>query len=287
MNRSAALFCLLFFSLLLSFVSVEAIAEELDLVNRPINATGLTGLLVTTAPYTLPPKTVEIGAAVLYESSIRPDYSVIEFPLILSVGVGTNMEIGLRGSYYSLKEGPTTTAVNLHGIGDIQLSYKWNFMPQAEYSRIPGLSLLITGIFPVEDDVNKKLGSVMHWGLRAGLSTGTELSWKEHILGIYADAQVAGQDLTENRLQDIYGIFNAGLLLPISKYQNLQILAEYSIVNGKNRLSLTGGDYTALTFGIRLVSERFNLTMGTQYLHKQVENYDNSSRVIGLMSMKF
>jgi hypothetical protein len=77
------------------------------------------------------------------------------------------------------------------------------------------------------------------------------------------------------------------LLYPISKYQNLQILVEYSIVNGKDKISLIGGDYTALTFGIRLVSERFNLTMGTQYLHKQVENYDNSSRVIGLMSMKF
>ncbi len=127
----------------------------------------------------------------------------------------------------------------------------------------------------------------MHWGLRAGLATGTEITWKQHILAIYADAQVAGQDLTESRLEDLYGIFNAGLLFPISKYDNLQILSEYTIVYGKNKTSVTGGDYTALTFGIRLVSERFNMTIGSQYLHKQVEGFDNSSRVVGLISMKF
>jgi hypothetical protein len=128
---------------------------------------------------------------------------------------------------------------------------------------------------------------VAHWGVRFGLAIGSELSWKDHLLAIYADAQVAGQDLSEDRLKDVYGMFNAGLLFPISKYQNLQILVEYSIVTGMNRISLIGGDYTALTYGIRLVSERFNLTMGTQFLHKDEDNFDNSSRVIGLMSMKF
>ena len=278
---------LLIIYLFLLFFRTDVFADELELVNRPINTNGLTGLIFTTAPYTLPSGTVEIGAAVLYESSVTPDYSVMEFPLIVAVGLGKNMEIGVKGSYYNLKENPTTTAVNLRATGDIQVSYKWNFLPQAEYSRVPGLSLLITGILPVENDVNKKIDSAMHWGLRAGLSTGTELTWKEHILGIYADAQVAGQDLTDSHLKDVYGIFNAGLIYPISKYQNLQILSEYSIVFGKNRVSVTGGDYTALTFGIRLVSERFNLTMGSQYLHKQAEGFDNSSRIIGLMSMKF
>jgi len=287
MNRPRMFIHVLFFFLVLSFPGLDVFADEIDLINRPINTNGLTGLMFTTAPYTLPTGTVEIGVAVLYESSVKPDYSVMEFPLIMAVGLGRNMEIGVRGSYYNLKENPTTTAVNLRAAGDVQVSYKWNFLPQAEFSRAPGLSLIITGIIPVEDDVNKKIDSATHWGLRAGLSTGTELTWKQHILAIYADAQVAGQDLTERRLEDIYGIFNAGLLFPISKYDNLQILTEYTIVYGKNKTSVTGGDYTALTFGIRLVSERFNLTMGSQYLHKQVEGFDNSSRIIGLISMKF
>jgi hypothetical protein len=287
MNRIPPISCLLTFFLLVSFFGIEVFAEELDLVNRPINTNGLTGLLFTTAPYTLPPKTVEIGAAALYESSVTPDYAITEFPLILSAGIGTNMEIGLRGSYFSLNEGSTTTAGSRRSSGDIQLSWKWNFKPQAEYSRIPGASLFITSVFPIESDANKRIDSVAHWGMRLGLSIGSELGWKDHIVGIYADAQVAGQDFSDDDLKDIYGMFNAGLLFPISKYQNLQILVEYSIVSGKNRITMTGGDYTALTYGIRLVSERFNLTMGTQFLHKQEEGFDNSSRVIGLMSMKF
>jgi hypothetical protein len=38
-----------------------AVAEELEIVNRPVNTSGLTGLLMTTSPYTLAPGTVEIG----------------------------------------------------------------------------------------------------------------------------------------------------------------------------------------------------------------------------------
>jgi len=52
-------------------------------------------------------------------------------------------------------------------------------------------------------------------------------------------------------------------------------------------MSLGGANYTGLTYGLRLVTERFNLTIGTQSLHKKLEGYDNSGRVIGLMSMKF
>lgn len=62
---------------------------------------------------------------------------------------------------------------------------------------------------------------------------------------------------------------------------------EYSLVSGKDKISLNGGDYSALTYGLRLVSERFNLTIGTQFLRKQIEGYDNSGRVIGSLSMKF
>jgi len=47
-----------------------------------------------------------------------------------------------------------------------------------------------------------------------------------------------------------------------------------------------GGDYTAATYGLRLLSEQFNLTIGTQFLRKRTEGYGNSGRVVGLMSMK-
>jgi hypothetical protein len=59
------------------------------------------------------------------------------------------------------------------------------------------------------------------------------------------------------------------------------------MVSRKDNNTLSGGDYTALTYGLRLVSAQFNLTFGTQFLRKKVEGYDNSSRLIGLISMKF
>jgi len=281
-------FALLFLCALLFLWLADVVqAEELEIVNRPVNISGLTGLLITTSPYTLAPGTVEIGASILYENSIRPDYTATEFPLSATIGISNNSELGLRGSYYSISEGPTGSSVVTRKTGDIELSYKWTVIPQPEASIRPAVALIITGILPMDDNSDRKADSVLHWGMRLGISVGTEISWQEHILGIYADGQIAGQDLNNERLKDAYQIYNAGLLFPISKYKNLQMFIEYSLITGKDLLTLTGGDYTALTYGLRLVTDRFNLTIGSQSLHKKLEGYDNSGRVIGFISMKF
>ncbi len=262
-------------------------AEELMVVNRPVNTSGLTGLLLTTAPYTLNSGTVEIAASVQYESSVRPEFTITEYPLSVSMGIPHNSEIAIKGSFYNLQEGPTGTAITERKTGDVEISYKWNFYPSSETSLLPACSLIIGGNFPTENNRDRKIDAAIRWGARLGLSMGTEISWRDHVLGIYADANVQGQDPTERRLQDIYEIYNAGILFPISKHQNLQMLLEYTIVQGHQRIALEGGDYSALTYGLRLVGERFNLTMGAQFLHKKTEGYDNSGKVIGLMSMKF
>ncbi len=273
--------------LLIVIAGTPAAAEEIMVVNHPVNTSGLTGLLLTTAPYTLNPGTVEIAASVLYENSVRPEYTVTEYPLSISIGLPHNSEIAVRGSFYTLKEGPTGTAITERKTGDVEISYKWNFYPSSESSIRPAFSLIVAGNFPTENNADMKIDAATRWGARLGLSAGTEISWRDHILGIYADANVKGQDPTEKRLQDIYEIYNAGLLFPISKHQNLQMLLEYTIVQGHQRITLGGGDYTAFTYGLRLVGERFNLTMGAQFLRKKAEGYDNSGRIIGLMSMKF
>jgi hypothetical protein len=262
-------------------------ADELDIVNHPVNTSGLTGLLYTTSPYTLTPGMIEIGASVLSENSVIPDFTITEYPVSVTVGLTPDSEIALRGSYFNIKEGPTGTTAVERKTGDVELSYKWNFLPQPEDSRRPTAALFVTGIAPVDNNSDKKISSIAHWGMRLGLSVGAEISWKDHVLGVYADGQVAGQDLTETRLRDLYGIMNAGLLFPISKNRNLQMFIEYSLVSRKDNNSLSGGDYTALTYGLRLVSSQFNLTFGTQFMRKKVEGYDNSGRVIGLISMKF
>lgn len=282
------IFIVLFFLGALLFLwSAAAPAEELEIVNHPVNTSGLTGLLITTSPYTLTPGTVEIGASIQSENSIRPDYTITEYPLSVTVGISNTSELAFKSSYFSIAEGATGSTVMTRTSGDLELSYKWNFMPQPEASMRPAVAMVVSGIMPTEHNNDMKANSVSHWGMRLGIAVGTEVSWKDHVLGIYADGQVAGQDLTNKKLKDLYGIVNAGLLFPISKYQNLQMFIEYSLITQKDVMTLSGGDYTALTYGLRLVTERFNLTIGTQSLHKQIEGYDNSGRVIGLMSMKF
>ncbi len=262
-------------------------ADDIDVVNHPVNTSGLTGLLFTTAPYTLNPGTVELGASLLSEHSLIPDFSITEYPLSVTVGLPHNSEIALKGSYYLLKEGPTATAPTESKSGDLGLLYKWNFMPPKEDSVRPSLAFILGGSVPTDNNNDMKISSVIHWAMRFGFSGGTEITWREHIVGIYADAQAMGQDLTEKRLSDFYEMYNAGVLLPISKYQNLQMFAEYSLVQGKKRLTVSGGDFSALTYGLRLVSEQFNLTIGTQFLHKQNESYGNSDRMMAMVSAKF
>jgi hypothetical protein len=264
-----------------------AVAEEMEIVNRPVNTSGLTGLLITSSPFTLTPGTVEIGASIQSENSIRPDFTITEYPLSATIGISNSSELAFKSSYFTISEGPTGSNVITRKTGDIELSYKWTFMPKPETSLRPAAALIVTGIMPTDDNSDRKTNSVTHWGMRLGISVGTEINWKDHVLGIYADGQVAGQDLTDNKLKDLYGIINAGLLFPISKYKNLQMLIEYSLITHKGMMTLSGRDYTALTYGLRLVTEQFNLTIGTQSLHKQIEGYDNSGRVIGLMSVKF
>ncbi len=273
--------------ILLAFVYRPVSAEELPIVNRPVNTSGLTGLLFTTAPYTLNSGTMEVAVSVLYESSVTPEYTSTEYPLSISIGLPHNSELAVRGSYYVLEEGPTGTEITERKTGDVEISYKWNFYPPSESSSRPAFSLIVAGNFPTENNTDRKIDAAIHWGAKLGLSVGTEISWSDHILGIYADANIKGQDATEPRLQDVYEIYDAGLIFPISKFQNLQMLLEYNVVQGREKITLQGGDYSALTYGLRLVSEQFNLTMGAQFLHKTTEGYDNTGRIIGLMSMKF
>jgi|SRR5208337_1632148 len=280
------LFLLIFVGACLAFSS-NVKAEEIEMVNRPVNSWGLTGLLFTTAPYTLAPGTIEIGASVQSESSVTPDYTLTQYPLSVTMGIAKNSELAIRGTYFNLNEGPTFTVPTARKAGNVALLYKWNFSPQEEGSARPAVALILTGNVPIEKNSDLRINDASHWGMSIGISTGTEIGWRNYLIGIYADGQLAGQDVTQNRLRDIYEIFNAGVLLPISKYRNLQMFLEYTIVHGKDVLTVDGGDYSAVTYGVRLVSERFNLTLGTQFLRKDVDEYDNSSRVVGLTSVKF
>lgn len=263
-------------------------AEELDIINRPVNTSGLTGLLFTTAPYVIPAGTVEVGTSIVSESSIEPKYTSTRYPLSVTFGIDQRSELSLKGSYLTIKDGPTSTAITFRKVGNLEVNYKRNFLARSE-DETGGFSaaLLTSGYLPLDDTQGKFVDFASHWGLKAGIAVGDEISWQDHILGIYADVSIIGHDLTEKRLSDVYEVINAGLILPISKHRNLQVLIEYTAVFDKDLLSFDGGNYSAVTSGLRLVGESFNLTIGTQFLRKQANGFDNSNKVLAIMSAKF
>lgn len=285
-RRSSCILSFVVSALSVPFILVSAaMAEDLEMINRPVNSSGMTGLLFTTAPFTLDPKTVEVAVAAFSESSTIPNYTISELPaLSITVGVSPGMELALKGSYFNETVGGGSN--KLRGSGDAELTCKWNFLPQSEASSYPAIALLVAGIAPTSNK-NLNLGGVSHWGAKLGLSAGSEILWGEHVLGIYADGQMVVHDLSDDRVRDRYGIANAGFLLPISKYRNLQMLIEYNVVFGVDRIATQGGNYSAVTYGLRLVTEKFNLTIGTQFLRKEETGFENSTRIVGMTSLKF
>lgn len=258
--------------------------DEVEMVNRPVNSRGLTGLIITTSPFVLPAGTVEAGAGILTEDSTTPKFTVSEYTALVAAGLGKNMELALRGSYFRNED--NNTGAKTRGPGDTEIALKWNFLPPKEDSARPLAALFVTGIIPT-GDAEKGMSLVNNWGARIGFSGGAEISWDEHILGFYADIQLVLQDLSNQAYRDAYYTADAGILFPISKYRNLQLILEYTIVEGRDASMADGGDYTAFTPGLRLVSTRFNLTFGSELINKQEKGYDNSSRLIGILSMKF
>jgi hypothetical protein len=260
-------------------------AEELEMVNRPINTNGLTGLLYTTTPYTLPSGVLEAGYASMSEESAIPAYTLNEYALVLAAGIGHDMEIAVRSTFFSRQTGSTSSQKS-RGAGNVEVFYKWNFKPQQEYSSVPGVALLLTAVFP-PDDNKSEFNQVKNWGARIGLSAGSEITWEEHIFGLYADATMAFRDLSNSLYRDRYGSMNAGILLPISKQRNLQLFLEYGFVGGKDVETVYGLDYSAITYGLRMVSERMNLTIGAQFQHKERTGFGDSGNIVGMASIKF
>jgi hypothetical protein len=260
-------------------------AEDFEMVNRPINTNGLTGLLYTTMPYTLAPGSIEAGFASIAEDSAIPAYTLNEYTVVLAAGIGHDMELAVRSTYFSQQTG-TSAIQKSRGNGNAEILYKWNFKPQQEYSATPAVAFLLTAIFPSGDN-KSGFTQVRNWGAHIGISAGSEISWEEHIFGIYADATMTVHDLSNSRYRDRYGSMNAGILLPISKARNLQLFLEYGFVGGKDVSNVYGSDYTAITYGLRMVSERMNLTIGTQFQHKTLSGYGNSGKVVGMASVKF
>ncbi len=282
--------CLLAASLCIVAVPASSVSsaevnprEELEVINRPVNVSGLTGLLVTTSPFTVPYKTIEFSLGALSEKSSRPDYSLNQLPSVtITAGVSERSEVTIGWSYV---QKILTESGRQRGTGNPSLAWKYAVFPQDDSSSMPAVAL-IASIAGAGNNKDIDLNGILHWGAGIGLAIGREISLGDHIVALYADGQLVVHDLDEERARDRYGLLNAGLLVPISKNRNLQMIIEYNTAFDIDRITPQGGDYSALLYGLRLVTERFNLSLGSQFIHKQVDGFDNSNRIVATMSMK-
>lgn len=270
------------FVVLLLILPSAAPADELEMINRPVNSQGLTGLLFTTAPYTLPHRTFEIGASTLSERSFSPDYTVSSYALTITYGLTGRSEIALKSAYWYEED---AAKERTRGMGDSEIAYKWSFLGPREDSARPALSIISKVILPTGDR-SSGMNSVENWGAGIGLAAGGEVFLEDYVMGYYADGMVLGQDLQKEKKHDKYLTANAGVLLPISKHRNLQMFLEYNLMRSKDAIFLNEVDFTAVTYGLRLVNSRYNLTFGSQFKHRNAPGYDNASRIIGMASIK-
>jgi len=90
--------------------------------------------------------------------------------------------------------------------------------------------------------------------MRFGIAIGSEIEWQDYVFGAYADYQYALQDLSDDQYRTSITPEHR-LLMPISKYRNLQLLIEYNRMDAGTS-DAHEVDYSAMTYGLRLVSER-------------------------------
>ena len=266
--------------------SRERRAEEvIQVINRPPNIQGLTGLLVMNSAFTRPAGTLAVGASALVEDSKTPDYSVVQVPITLTYGITDTIEAGIKVKYVnyakSLESGP----------GDSELAVKWRLNTHSATS--PELAIGLAGILPTADDT-KGLNDVVNWGAKfMVLATSETRIGDNSFLGIYLETQAVFIDGFSagngTNTQDRYGVINIGLLLPISESNRLQAMLELSdnVRKRHTRTVLAEGDQSGVTPALRYVTDTLSVTAGIQFLRKDTKGYEDTLRWIGTLSYQF
>ncbi len=295
--RSFGALLAIFFCSLLAFAHTAFSADwgylrkEADdptlMVNRPVNIQGLTGLIVANSAYTQPKGGFTIGLSGLGENSSTPNYSIAQGIFTATYGASDRIEVGLRAKM--IVEGLGSSSQRQTGAGDTDLLVKWRVTSQTD--ELPAVALGVGLILPTGDR-DKGFSEAKHEGIRLMLIGAHEKEMPGGIvLGFYADGQVVLIDQLERRTgnpyNDRYGIVNAGILVPLTESNQLQVILEYNLVTGKSVLTLGEEDYTAITPGLRYVTPRFNFTAGVQFLNKNIGGYSNDERYIATISYRF
>jgi hypothetical protein len=243
--------------------------------------------MVMNSAFTQPAGTLAVGGAVMFEDSNKPDYRIIQAPVTLTFGITDMIEAGIKIKYvdYDIM----TPKASEGGFGDSEVAVKWRWKTHSATS--PELAIGLAGIIPTGSEP-KGLNDVTNWGAKFMVMASSETKiFTNSFLGLYLEAQAVYIDEgnTKTSTQDRYGVINAGVLLPVSTNNRLQIMLELNDTLYKNntKTALAEGDQLGITPALRYVTDSMCFTAGAQLLHKDTKGYEDTIRWIGTVSYRF
>ncbi len=272
-----------------SYGALPKYAADDQIINRPVNMQGLTGLLFTNSAYTQPAGSVTFGISGLGENSDIPDYSVAQGAATITIGLTDRVEAGVRGKMFGTNFGSSTGPET--GTGDTDLLLKWNFSAQGE--NMPALAFGFGWTFPTGDP-EMGFTEIKYESIKLMvIAAGENKVLNDGFLGIYMEAQAVFNDQLhkdgDSPYKEKYGVVNAGILFPLSDDNHLQLLFEYTSVLKRDYALLYDRNYRGVVPSLRYVTENFNLTLGLQRISRADAGpgANEANRFAGTMSYRF
>jgi hypothetical protein len=193
----------------------------------------------------------------------------------LDYGLLENLEIGIESPWLTIINSASTTPRTVSGIGDTNVSLKYNFLRERENSRMPAMAVGVNLELPT-GDTKRQLGSgladlYLNCIFQKSLSSKTKLRWNAGIL--FSGNETTGVVGIKSRST----VFTGGASLVKQFTPKLQLGAELTgaitkaFGTGQGQLqTLVGGNYQFrknASFDFGLIAGKFAASprVGTQF----------------------
>ena len=261
--------------------------DPTSVVNRPVNVQGLTGLIITNSAYTQRRGSIVVGLSAIAENSSEPNFSMARGIATITAGVTDRIEVGAKAKVIASNMGGSDTREI--GAGDTDLLFKWRLSSAGE--TMPAMALGLAYTIPT-GDTEKGFSEVKREGIRFMVIGASEKEMPgDYVLGVYFEGQMVFIDQLQRPADtpyaDKYGVINAGVLSPLDKNRRWQAIVEYNQVVKKDKESLYDENYIAIMPGLRYVTPNLNISLGVQFLNRDQEGAENSTRYVGTVSYTF
>ena len=256
-------------------------------VNRPVNAQGLTGLIITNSAYTQRKGNMVIGLSAIAEDSTKPDFSMVQGIATVTGGILDRVELGVKTKMIATNIGSSDTRES--GAGDTDLLFKWRISSAGE--TLPAIALGLAYTLPTGES-SKGYREVEREGIRLMVIGSSEKEMPgDYVFGVYFEGQIVFIDQLRRPANtvyaDKYGVINAGVLFPLIENRRLQAIVEYNRVVKKDTATLSDQNSEAVMPALRYVTPNLNISLGVQFLHREQTGFENDNRYVGTLSYTF